>query len=141
MVSRERARVEALEVGAGLLDQPQADLVGDDLPVEQPLPGLGILERLGEQVVHLDDLDAAVAHLGHEVEMVALGVLHPHHVVEQERVAVRRRQPLVRPSGRADQDLAQLADLGMHAVGLGRSGFAVVSAVWFIAFSLRRSRS
>jgi hypothetical protein len=38
--------------------------------------------------VHLDDLDAAVAHLHHEVEVVALGVLDPQHVVEQQLVAV-----------------------------------------------------
>ena len=111
------ARVQALEIGAGVLDQAEADLVGGDLAVEQPGPGGRVLQRLGEQVVHLDHLDAALAHLGHEVEMVALGVLHPQHVVEQQVVAVGRGQPLVRPARRADQDLAQRADLGMHAVG------------------------
>ena len=63
----------------------------------------GIVHRLGEQVVQLDDLDAALAQLVHEVGVVALGVLHPHHVVEEQVVAVGRGQPAVRQAGRADQ--------------------------------------
>ena len=50
------------------------------------------------------------------------GVLHPQHVVEQQVVAVGRGQALVRQAGRADQHLAQLAHLGVHAVGGGRRG-------------------
>ena len=65
--------------------------------------------------MHLDDVDAAIAHLLHEVEMVALGVLDPQHVVEQQRVAIRRRQPLMGAPRRADHDLSELADLRMHA--------------------------
>ena len=76
--------------------------------------------RLGQQVVQLDDLDVAVAHLVHEVEVVAAGVLHPQHVVEQQVVAVGRREPLVRQTRRAHQHLAQLADLGVNAVAGGR---------------------
>jgi hypothetical protein len=72
----ERARIQALKIGSGLLDEAKAHLVRHDLPVEQPFLGFGDRERLGQHVVHLDDLDAAVAHLGHEVEMVTLGVLH-----------------------------------------------------------------
>jgi hypothetical protein len=90
------SRIQALEIGAGVLDQAEADLVGGDLAVEPPGRGRGVLERLGEQLVHLDHLDAALAHLGHEVEVVALGVLHPEHVVEQQRVAVGRGQSLMR---------------------------------------------
>ena len=50
----------------------------------------GIGHRLGEHVVQLDHLDAAVAHLVHEVEVVASRVLHPQHVVEQQVVTVGR---------------------------------------------------
>ena len=56
----------------------------------------GYLHGLGQQVVQLDDLDVSVAHLVHEVEVVAAGVLHPQHVVEQQVVAVGRRESLVR---------------------------------------------
>jgi hypothetical protein len=34
------------------------------------------------RLCHFEDLDTAVAHLGHEVEMVALGVVDPKDVVE-----------------------------------------------------------
>ena len=84
----ELAVVQPLEVAAQLVDEAQAHLVGHDLVVEDPLLAFGNGHRLGEQVVHLDDLDAAVAHLHHEVEVVALGVLDPQHVVEQQLVAV-----------------------------------------------------
>ena len=111
----ELARLQTLEVAPDLVDQPEADLVGHHLVVEDPLLGLGDGDGLGEQVVHLDDLDAAVAHLLHEVEVVALGVVDPQHVVEQQLVAVGRRQALVRAARRADHHLAQLADLGVDA--------------------------
>ncbi len=65
--------------------------------------------------MHLDHLDAAVAHLGDEVEMVALGVVDPQHVVEQEVVAIARREALVRASRRADHHLAKLADFRVNA--------------------------
>ena len=96
--------------------KPEADLVRHDLVVEDPLLAFGHRHGLGEQVVHLDDVDAAVAHLLHEVEVVALGVLDPQHVVEQQRVAVADgvRRWWARP-GRAHHHLAQLADLGVDA--------------------------
>ncbi|GGE00174.1 hypothetical protein GCM10011529_02950 [Polymorphobacter glacialis] len=49
--------------------------------------------------------------------MVALGVGDPEHVVEQQAVAVGRGEPRVGEAGGADEDLAQLADFGMDAVG------------------------
>jgi hypothetical protein len=42
--------------------------------------------------------------------VIAAGVLHPHHVIEQ--------QVMSQPRG-ADQDLAQLADFGVNAVPCG----------------------
>ena len=106
---------EAVEVAPDLVDQAEAHLVRHDLVVEDPLLRLGDRDRLGQQIVHLDHVDAAVAHLLDEVEVIALGVLDPEHVVEQQRVAVAGRQPLVRPPRRADHHLAQLADLGVDA--------------------------
>ncbi len=41
--------------------------------VEDPGLRLGNGHRLGQQIVHHDYVDAAVTHLGDEVEMVALG--------------------------------------------------------------------
>ena len=84
----ELAVVQALEVAAQLVDEAEAHLVRHDLVVEDPLLAFGNGHGLGQQVVHLDHFDAAVAHLGDEVEVVALGVLDPQHVVEQQLVAV-----------------------------------------------------
>ncbi len=80
--------LERVEIGPGRVDEADADLVRHDLAVQQPVLRPGDLHRLGEQVVQLDDLDAPVAHLAHEVGVVALGVLDPHHVVEEQVVAV-----------------------------------------------------
>ena len=50
-----------------------------------------------------------------EIEMVALGVVDPQHVVEQQCVAIAGRQTLMSAPWRADHHLAQLADLRMNA--------------------------
>jgi hypothetical protein len=91
--------------------------LGRDLVIEDPLLGLGDRHRFGEHVVHLDHFDAAVAHLLHEIEVIALGGLDPDHVVEQQPVVVRRRQALVRASRRADHHEAQLADFRVDTKG------------------------
>ncbi len=49
--------------------------------------------------MQLDDLDAALGHLVEEVRVVALGVLDPHHVVEEQLVAVAGGEPTVRQAG------------------------------------------
>jgi hypothetical protein len=66
--------------------------------------------------MHLDNFDPAVAHLLHKVEMVTLGVLDPDHVVEQQLIAVGGRKTQMGAPWRANHHLAQLADLGVHAV-------------------------
>ena len=81
---RQIARLQAVEVALDLVDQAQAHLVGHHLVVEDPLLRFGDGHGLGEQAVHLDDVDAAIAHLLHEVEVIALGVVDPHDVVEQQ---------------------------------------------------------
>ena len=106
---------EAFEIAADLVDQAKPDLVRHHLVVEDPLLGFWDCNRLGQEVVHFDDLDPAVAHLLHEVEMVALGGLDPDHVIEQQLVAVGGRQALMGAPGRADHHLAQLSDLRVHA--------------------------
>jgi hypothetical protein len=106
---------QAVEVGADLVHEAEPDLVGDDLLVQDPRPGLGHSHRLRQELVHLQHLDAAVAHLGDEVEVIPLGVVDPQHVVEQQCVAVRRGEALVGAAGGAHQDLAELAHLGVDA--------------------------
>src|SRR5215468_9055603 len=78
--------------------------------------GLRDREHPGQQVMQFDDLDAALAHLAHEVEVVTPGVLHPYHVIKQQVVAVAGGQALMSQARGADQDLPQLADFGIHAV-------------------------
>ena len=105
---------QPLEIAAHLGHQAQPDLVFGDPVIEDPGLRVGHRQRLGQQVVHLDHVDAAVAHLLLEIEMVALAGLDPHHVVEQQIVAVRRGQALMGAPGGADHHLAKLADLGMN---------------------------
>ena len=126
-VPGERAGLQAVQERPRLVDQAEPHLVGDDLPVQEPRLRIGVGEYLGQEIVQLDDLHPAFAHLGDEVEMVPLGALHPQDVVEQEVVAVGRGEPVVGEPGCADQDLAQLADLGMGAVDRpGRRGVSHV---------------
>jgi hypothetical protein len=53
---------------------------------------------------------------GDEVEVVALGLGHPEHVIEQQFIAVVRGQPLMGQTWGAHHDFAQFAGFGMDAV-------------------------
>ncbi|MCY1364398.1 hypothetical protein D9M69_511980 [compost metagenome] len=103
------AWLQAFDEGAHLTLQAEADAVGGQLAVEDPLQGFLVLHGLFEQVVHLDHIDAALAHLGHEIEVVTLGLADPDHVVEQQFIAVVRSQAQVGQTGGANHDFAQFA--------------------------------
>ena len=102
--------------GADLLDEARPDdRLGRD-EVDEPLAGLLARgERLAEQVLDVQDLDAALAHPGDELVVLPLGALDPQHVVEQQLVVVVRGQPLQAELGPVDDDRAELADLRVHA--------------------------
>ena len=74
-----------------------------------------ILERLRQQVVQLEHLDAALLHLQHEVVVILLRLVHPDHVVEQQVVAIAGRQALMGERWPADHHGSQLADLRVNA--------------------------
>ena len=97
---------QAFEIAADLVDEAEPDLVRHHLIVEDPFLGFRDRHGLGQQIVHFDHLDPAVAHLLHKVEMIALGGLDPDHIVVQQLVAIARRQALVRPPRRANHDFA-----------------------------------
>jgi hypothetical protein len=65
----------------------------------------------------LDDRNAAFPHLGHEVEVIALGILHPQHIVEEQIVTIGWGEPAMGQPRGTHQDFAELADLGMGAQG------------------------
>ena len=100
------ARIEAFEPAAHFIGQANADGIGGDLAIENPRQGLLVLHDVGQQVVHFQHIDAALAHLGDEVEMVTLGLVDPDHVVEEQFIAVAGGQSLVRQSRGADHHLA-----------------------------------
>jgi hypothetical protein len=107
---RERAGLQGLQERAGGVDEAQAHLVGHDLAVEQPVPRPRHRHGLREEVVQFDDLDAAGGEFADEVGVVALCVVHPHHVVEEEVVGVRRGEPAVRQARCAHEHLVEPAD-------------------------------
>ncbi len=73
----EPARLEFLQPGAHFVVQAEADEVGRQLAIQNPAFRLGVVEDVGEQVVHFQHFDAALAHLGDEIEVVALGLADP----------------------------------------------------------------
>ena len=63
----------------------------------------GVIARgqcLAKQVLDVEDLDAALAHTGHELVVLPLGALDPEHVVEEQLVVVGRREASRHSSGR-----------------------------------------
>jgi len=67
--------------------------------------------------VEEEHLDAARAHQVDERVELLPRPAHPDDVVEQQLVAVRRREPLVRQVGPVDDDAVQGPDLGGDAEG------------------------
>src|SRR3954467_2727431 len=63
--------------------------------------------------MELQDLRPALLHLQHEVVVIALRLVDPDHVVEEEIPAVAGRQALMGETGPADQYGPQLPDLGI----------------------------
>ena len=78
-------------------------------------PAFGVLQGLGQQVVQLEHLDAALLHLEHEIVVILLCFVDPDHIVEQQIVAIAGRQALMGERWPADHDGPQLADLRMNA--------------------------
>ena len=64
-------------LGRDELDEPAADVLAGG-------------ERLGQQVLDVEHLDAALAHPGDELVVLPLGALDPQDVVEEELVVVGR---------------------------------------------------
>jgi hypothetical protein len=92
----------------------QADVVGRDPPIQDPVACRAVREHLGQQVVQIEYFDVALAHLQHEVVMVLLRLVHPQHVVEEKLRPVARREPLVGQAGPAHEDRPELADFAMN---------------------------
>ena len=128
----ELLRSEAVQVAANFVDQALAHFLGHDLLIENPLLGVGNIERFGQQLVFLDHVDAAVAHLGDEIIVVALGVRHPGKLIEEQRIRVGGSQPGVGQSGRADEHFAKRAHFRVDAKGRGGFGSRVRHMRWVV---------
>ena len=68
-------------------------------------------ERLGEQLLEVEHLDAAVGERVGERVVLLAGALDPEDVVEQQRVLVAGRQALELEVGPVEDDTPQRADL------------------------------
>ncbi len=111
----ELIRLEVGEQATDLLDERPANRVLGRDELDQPLATLVARRQgLGEQLRQQEHLDAALAHTGDELVVLVLRPLDPQHVVEQQLIMIRRRQPLEAEVRAVDHHLAQLADLGMH---------------------------
>ena len=80
---------------------------------QQPLLRLRVLERLAQQIVEEQDLDAALAHQVDERVVLLARAPHPDHVIEQQLVTVRRREALVREIGAVHDHRPKRPDLGV----------------------------
>ena len=70
-------------------DQARTDDCGRRDEFDEPLPALVARgERLGQQVLDIEDLGPAFAHPGDELVVLVLRSLDPQDVVEQELVVV-----------------------------------------------------
>ena len=100
---RQPIRRQLAQPRPDLVGEPRTDQIVGDPAVQHPVTGLGHGHHVAEQLLEVEDLHTPVDHLGHEVEVVAAGLLQPDDVVEQQLAAVFGRQPLMGKSRRADQ--------------------------------------
>jgi hypothetical protein len=107
------------------LHQMRQQIVGEahahgvvaDPRLQQPAAGVHVGQRLGQQLPQEHDLDAAIAHRVDEGHVLDARLLDPDDVIEQQFGAIGGGQPGHGGAGLVDQHAAQLARLGMHAVG------------------------
>ena len=98
-----------------LAGEDRGDLLRAQLALQHPLARGRIRERLGQQLVEQQHLDAALAHhVDERVELLPRAA-HPDDVVEQQLVAVRGGQSLVGEVGAVDDHAAERADLRSDA--------------------------
>ena len=111
-VGGERLGLHRRERCPHLVDQRQPHGVLGGRHLDQPVPPLVAgRERLGEQGLEQEDLDAALPHPGDELVVLVLCALHPQHVVEEQVVVVGRCQPLQAELRPVDHHLSQPSDL------------------------------
>ena len=81
-----------------------------------------VLERLPQQIVEEQDLDAATAHQIDERVVLLPRPADPDHVVEQQLVTVRRRQALMGEIRAVDDHRPKRSDLGVGTESLRWNG-------------------
>ncbi len=107
----QRRAVEVVEQLAQRLDEVGAEQLRGADAVQDEGPALGQLEGLAQQLPEVVDPHALVAERLGERVVLLLGLLGPHHVVEQQLAHVPRGQPGQLKPGPVHDDLAQLAYL------------------------------
>ncbi len=112
-------RFEVQQEAAHFVHQRPADgVLGGDL-FDDHLASFGTgLQGLGQQVLHVEDFGATLAHDPGELVVLPLGALHPQHVVEEQFVVVGRGETLQAQLGAMDDHFAQFADFRIHAEGV-----------------------
>jgi len=81
----------------------------------RPVPDPGLGQRLGQQALYLEYLDAALAHVVTERVMFLLGSADPQDVVEEQLLGVRRGQPRVFQARPVNHHSAQPTDFRVHS--------------------------
>jgi hypothetical protein len=112
---RHQCRVRCAGPLAATLRGCDADLTLVEDVVADPVPDPGLGDRLAEQLLGVEDLDAAVAHHLDERVVLRFGPGHPDHVIEQQFPGVRRGQAGVLESRPVHDHLAQRAHFRMHS--------------------------
>jgi|GEM_PF-7102478 hypothetical protein len=123
IVHRKPAQQILGQLGTGQLVHPRAqfrhhahpDLIGRYPVIQQPITGLGEIQRLRQQVVHVQHFDTLIVHRLRKDIVVFLRLLDPEHVVKQQILTVRGGQAAVRQTGATYDDLAQFAGFRMNA--------------------------
>ncbi len=108
-------RRHLVEPTAHLTDHVLANGRGADPSVEKPFSRFLKGERFAEQSAEIEDSDAALAQRVDEHVMFLACLLHPQHVVEEQRFAIVRGQSLKTKVRTVNHHFPELADFGIGA--------------------------
>ena len=124
-----------------LVREHLGDLLRPQAAGEQPRARLGVLERRRQQVVEEQHLDAVLAHQVDERVELLPRAANPDHVVEEELVAVRRREPVVGEVGAVHEHRPERPHLGVRAERVRGDGCHRVAPFTVVAPPLRSGRA
>ncbi|SFF72757.1 hypothetical protein SAMN05443635_101457 [Roseobacter denitrificans OCh 114] len=95
-VARQIRRLHLVQPRAHALGKANTDSLWRNDPVEHEGPGFRVVQRLSQEILYIENFNAALLHIGNKLGMVPARLLYPQNIVEQQIFAVSGGQAIMR---------------------------------------------